>query len=93
MKLSTETARDKMKLGYLCIRTMMGTLCYSRAPMGLLGMDKWQDELTDRLFGDLVLKGQLIKIADNIYFGADNIDEFHAVFDKSSSNAMKPTCG
>ena len=31
-------------------------------------MDVFQDKLTDRLFGDLVLKGKICKIADNIYF-------------------------
>lgn len=34
--------------------------------MGLLGMDVYQDELTDRLFRDLVISGKLCKIADNV---------------------------
>ena len=48
--------------------------------MGLLGMDVYQDELTDRLFGDLVLSKNVVKLADNIYFGANSLEEFHEVF-------------
>ena len=43
--------------------------------MGLLGMDSFQDELTDHLFGDLVSAGQVVKIADNVYFGGNTEDE------------------
>ena len=50
MLLRNETLVDKVKLGYLCVRTSMGTLTFARAPMGLLGMDVWQDELTERIF-------------------------------------------
>ena len=39
-----KTDSDKQKLGYLCIRTAMGTMCFSSATMGLLGMDVFQDE-------------------------------------------------
>ena len=45
--------------------------------MGLLGMDVYQDELTDRLFGDLVLNRTLCKIADNVYFGGKSVKELH----------------
>ena len=64
LPFKTDTPADKKKLGYLCVRTGMGTLTFARAPMGLLGMDVWQDELTDRVLGDLVLAGQVVKIAD-----------------------------
>ena len=40
--------------------------------MGLLGMDVFQDKLTD-LFGVLVLAGKLCKIADNIYLGGNTL--------------------
>ena len=76
IKWRLETDMDKYKLGHLCIRTAMGTLCYSQALMGLLGMDVFQDELTDRLFGDLFLAGYLVKLADNVYFGGDTVQEF-----------------
>ena len=48
-KFRTDTESDKQKLGYLCIRTARGILCLSSATMGLLGMDVFQDELTDEL--------------------------------------------
>ena len=51
--------KDKYKLGHLCICTAEGTMCYARAPQGLLGMDVYQDELTDRIFGNLLLDGKL----------------------------------
>ena len=47
----------------------MGTLTFERAPMGLLGMDVVLDEPTDRVLGDLVQQGKIVKIADNVYFG------------------------
>ena len=50
--------------------------------MGLLGMDVYQDKLTDWLFGDLVLKGQLVKIADNIHYGSNSVDKFSMIFTK-----------
>ena len=80
IKFRTSSDQDKDKLGYLCIRTALGTLCFSRATMGLLGMDTYQDELTDRVLGDLVLSNKVVKICDNIYFGASTMEEFIAIF-------------
>ena len=48
-----DTERDRDKLGYMCIRTAVGTKAFTSAIMGLLGMDVYQDELTDKLLGDL----------------------------------------
>ena len=73
---------EKQKLGYLCIRTAKGTKCFARATMGLLGMDVYQDELTDRIFGDLVLENKVTKLADNIYFGSNTLQEFQEIFNK-----------
>ena len=80
LRFRSDSQSDKKKLSYLCIRTAMGTLAFARAPMGLLGMDVFQDELTDTIFGDLVLAGKLCKIADNIYFGGDTLEEMLEVF-------------
>ena len=82
LKFRMDTPGDKKKLAYLCIKTAFGTLAFTRAPMGLLGMDVFQDELTDALFGDLVLAGKVCKIADNIYFGGDTLDEMLSVFEE-----------
>ena len=75
IKFKTESLENKRKLGYLCIRTALRTLAFTQAPMGLLSMDVFQDKLTDRLFGDLVLKGKLCKRADNIYFGRHTLSD------------------
>ena len=58
----------------------MGTLCFSSATVCLLGMDIFQDELTDRLLGDLVLKGNVVKIAEKIYFGSHSFKNFTEIF-------------
>ena len=44
IKFRSNTDADRQKLGYLCIRTATGTMCFSSATMGLLGMDVFQDE-------------------------------------------------
>ena len=88
---------EKLKLGYLCIRTARGTRCFARATMGLLGMDVYQDELTDRIFGDLVLSNHVSKLADNIYFGANTLTDFQRIFHtilqrcKESDLRIKPS--
>ena len=80
IKFRQDSDNDKKKLGYLCIRTALGTMTFTSAIMGLLGMDVFQDELTDKIFGDLVLSGHLVKMADNIYFGADTFPNFVKLF-------------
>ena len=80
IKFRMSSDQDKQKLGYLCIRTALGTLCFSSATMGLLGMDVYQDELTDKVLGDLVLSGHVVKLCDNIYFGANSSKEFQEIF-------------
>ena len=80
MPFKTDSPKDMKKLAYLCIRTPYGTMTYSRGAMGLLGMDSVQEELTDRLLGDLVEKGNAFKIADNVYFGGADMSEFLQVF-------------
>ena len=66
----------------------MGTLAFARALMGLLGMDCYQDELTDRVFGDLFVAGKLIKLADNMYFGGDYVEELQEVFETILQNVV-----
>ena len=82
LHLRLQTNHDKRQLQYLCIRTASGTLAYARAPIGLLGMDAVQEELTDKLLGDLVLKGAVAKVADNVYFGGSTLTELHEVFEE-----------
>ena len=64
LKFRMENPSEKKKIRYLRIRTAFGTLAFTRAPMGLLGMDVFQDELTDNIVGDLVLAGKVCKIGN-----------------------------
>ena len=54
-------------------------------------------QLTDRLLGDLVLSGKVAKLADNIYFGSNNLPEFQEIFTtilnrcKDSDLRIKPS--
>ena len=58
--------------------------------MGLLGMDAVQEELTDKLLGDLVVQGSVAKVADNIYFGGDTLADLHLVFEEIVSRCQPP---
>ena len=80
LKFKLETMRDKKQLEYLCIRTIGGVLAYARGPNGLLGMDAITDELTDRLLGDMILEGKVVKLADNVYFGGESVQQLHQTF-------------
>ena len=91
LKFSLETMKEKRQLEYLCIRTIGGTLAYTRGPNGLLGMDAITDELTDKLLGDLVLAGKVVKLADNVYFGAETISGLHEIFHEIMSRCSKAT--
>ena len=71
LNFDVENPQHKKQLEYLCIKTIFGTCAYCRRPMGLLGMDAIQEELTDRVFGDLVFGGKLVKQADKLYFGGE----------------------
>ena len=44
LPFKTDMPTVKNKITYPCVHTNMATLVYSRAPMGLLGMDVWQDQ-------------------------------------------------
>ena len=89
MKIRLDTQQDKQQLQYLCIRTACGTLAYARAPMGLIGMDSVQEELTDKLLGDLVITGKVAKVADNIYFGSNSLESFQDIFHDIISRCQK----
>ena len=70
-----DSPAQRRKLAYLAIKTAFGTMIFTRAGQGLLGMDVYQDELMQKLFRDLILQGKLITLADNVYLGANMIQE------------------
>ena len=80
IKFRRDSDSDKKKLGYLCIKTAVGTKTLTSTIMGLLGMDVFQGYLTIKIFDDLVLGGHLVNMADNIYFGADTMLNFIKLF-------------
>ena len=49
---------------------------YTRSPQGLPRFSEYQEELTDIVFGDMILQGKIAKWADNIYIGADTERDF-----------------
>ena len=55
----------------------------------MLGMDAICEELTDKLFGDLVLEGKVAKITDNIYCGGETIRELHMIFETIMERCSK----
>ena len=67
---------DIKKMSYLCTQTDLGTLVYVRAPQGLPGISEYEEELTDTVFGDMVVQGKTVKQADNLYIGGSNTTEF-----------------
>ena len=67
-------AKESMK--YLGVLTpYKGLRVYTRAAMGMPGSTEHLDELMSRVLGDLLQKGKVIKLADDLYTGGDNIDE------------------
>ena len=52
-----------------------GLRVYTRAAMGMPGSTEQLDELMSRVLGDLLHEGVVMKIADDLYVGGDNIIE------------------
>ena len=76
LKLKKKEQKDKDKLSYLTIQSSHGTLVYVRGPQGLPGISEYQEELTDIVLGDMVVKGNAVKFADNVFIGGVSEDEF-----------------
>jgi hypothetical protein len=66
----------KLSMKYLGVLTpFKGIRVYTRAAMGMPGSTEHLDELMTRVLGDLMEEGSVVKIADDIYVGADSIPE------------------
>ena len=57
-----------------------GTLVYQRAVMGLPGSEASLETLLSRILGDLMYKGSVVKLADDLYAGADTVEELLAIW-------------
>ena len=51
-----------------------GTLVYRRCVMGLPGSEAALEELLSRIFGDLIREGKMVKLADDLFIGAKNVE-------------------
>ena len=54
-----------------------GMRVYQRSAMGMPGSESVLEELMSRILGDLILKGRVIKLADDLYCGSDSLDELY----------------
>ena len=52
-----------------------GTFVYTRSVMGLPGSEAAQEEILNRILGDLIQQGGVAKLADDLYIGANTIDD------------------
>ena len=71
--------RSSMKYCGVC-SPMKGVYVYTRGAMGLPGTEVALEELTCRLFGHLVKQGKLAKIADDVFMGANSVQELYETF-------------
>ena len=57
-----------------------GVRVYVRCAMGMPGSETALEELTCRVFGDLLEQGHIAKVADDMYCGANSLDDLLAVW-------------
>ena len=62
-----------------------GIRCYTRCAMGMPGSETALEELICRVLGDLVEGGHVVKIADDLYCGAETCDELLAIWPTTTS--------
>ena len=67
-------SRQSMK--YCGVATpFRGIRVYTRSAMGMSGSETALEELMCRVLGDLLEKGTVAKLADDLYCGGDTVDE------------------
>ena len=52
-----------------------GTFLYQRAVMGLPGSEASLECLLSRILGDIMMRGSAVKLADDLYVGADTVEQ------------------
>ena len=58
-----------------------GVYVYQRSVMGLPGSEGALEELLCKILGDLIMQGSVVKLADDLYCGADNPDNLLQVWE------------
>ena len=70
-----------------------GTYVYQRSVMGLPGSEDALEEVLCRILGEMIQRGGVVKMADDLYCGANTIDElldiWSEVLERLSSNGIK----
>ena len=59
-----------------------GTLVYLRSVMGLPGSEAALEEVLSRIFGGLMKEGKVAKLADDLYVGAETVEELLTTWDE-----------
>ena len=73
---------DKASLKYTGVVTpFRGVLVYTRSVMGLAGSEAALEELLSKILGDLMMNGQVVKLADDLYCGADSPEELVKIWE------------
>ena len=87
-----ELSRNSLK--YVGIATpYRGTLIYLRSVMGLPGSEAALEEILNRILGDLIMEGVVVKLADDLYVGSNTydglVDAWARVLKKFQLNGLK----
>ena len=74
-------AKSSMKYVGICT-PFRGVLVYTRAVMGLPGSESALEQLMSKVLGDLMVEGCVVKLADDLYAGANTTTELNSVWEK-----------
>ena len=64
------------------VSPMKGVYVYTVGCMGLPGTEVALEELTNLLFGHMVMKGKVAKLADDLFIGGSTVEELYANFEE-----------
>lgn len=73
-------AKESMKYCGV-VSPFKGVRCYTRCAMGMPGSETALEELMCRVLGDFVESGDVAKIADDLYCGAETVEELLSIWE------------
>jgi len=69
---------DRASMKFCGVATpFKGTRVYVRSAMGMPGSETALEEVMCRVLGELIQEGKVVKLADNLYCGGNNLDELY----------------
>ena len=74
-------AQDSMRYTGV-VTPFKGTYVYKRSVMGLPGSEAALEEVLCRVLGDLVQDGGVVKLSDDLYCGAETVEELMSIWEK-----------